>query len=114
MPTPEPGTTPVIRGLATLFSEPLPREQPLLVHLTHADWTKLSKGISVSRRKISVDATGLLITPDGFGGHFAAFACAMGSKDGLACIPEVVGGLTEPLTLGTGCRCIRGKDKPDT
>lgn len=103
--------TPVIRNLRSLFKERLPQEQVIL-HMAEDEWKKLSKGIPTSRRKIGKDAKGLFVMPDGFGGYLGAFACAAGSQEGVACIPEIVnsGGT---IIFGGGCICISGKDPLD-
>jgi hypothetical protein len=103
--------TPVTRSLKSLRKDPLPKK-PLILHLTEADWAKLSEGIPVSRRKIGPDAKGMFVLPDPFGGFLGFFACAAGSGEGVACLPEIVrkGGT---ITFGGGCTCIRGKDPVD-
>ena len=103
--------TPVTRNLKSLRKDPLPKK-PLILHLTEADWAKLSEGIPVSRRKIGPDAKGMFVLPDPFGGFLGFFACAAGSGEGVACLPEIVrkGGT---ITFGGGCTCIRGKDPVD-
>ena len=79
------------------------------IHFTAAEWEKLSAPMTVSKRRIGADATGLFVQPDPFGGFSGWFACAAGSSEGVACVPELVrvGGT---ITFGTGCSCLRGKD----
>ena len=103
--------TPVTRNLRSLFSEPLPKE-PVIVHMSEDEWNKLSEGIRSSKRKIREDAKGVFVIPDPFGGYLGFFACAAGSGEGVACVPEIVrvGGT---ITFGGGCFCIRGKDPVD-
>ena len=101
-------STPVIRSLTGLFKEPLPKE-PVVLHLTEAQWTKLSDGIELSKRRIGPDAKGLFVLPDPFGGYLGFFACAAGSGEGVACLPEIVR-TRGMITFGTGCTCLRGKD----
>jgi hypothetical protein len=103
--------TPVIRNLRSLFRGPLPKE-PVVVHMTADEWKKLSKDIPTSKRKIGVDAKGMFVVPDPFGGFLGFFACAAGSGQGVACLPDIVssGGT---ITFGNGCTCIRGKDPVD-
>jgi hypothetical protein len=103
--------TPVTRNLRSLFKEPLPRE-PVIVHFSADEWSKLCERIPASRRKIAEDAKGMFVVPDPFGGFLGFLACAAGSGEGEACLPEIVrtGGT---ITFGTGCTCIRGKDPVD-
>ena len=103
--------TPVIRNLRTLFKEPLPRE-PVIVHLTADEWGKLSDGLPTSRRRIDRDAKGIFVVPDPFGGYLSFFACAAGSGEGVACLPELVR-TRGSIVFGRGCTCIRGKDPVD-
>ena len=100
--------TPVTRNLRSLFKEPLPRE-PVMVHMSQEEWKGLSGDIPTSKRKIREDAKGMFVIPDPFGGYLGFFACAAGSKKGLACLPELVisGG---SVTSGGGCTCIGGRD----
>lgn len=100
--------TPVIRDVESVFKEPLP-EAPLVVHLTAEQWTELSEGLAVSKLKIGPDAKGLFVLPDPFGGFMAVFACAAGSDEGVACIPEIISD-RGTITFGRGCTCIRGKE----
>ena len=104
-------TTPVIRDLRTLFADPLPKE-PLIIHMTADEWSKLSDGLRSSRRKIGPEAKGLFVIPDPFGGYLGFLACAVGSSEGVACLPQIVntGGA---ITFGRGCTCIRGEDPVD-
>lgn len=103
--------TPVTRNLRSLFKEPLPRE-PVIVHFTADEWSKLCEGIPASRRKIGADAKGMFVAPDPFGGFLGFLACAAGSGEGEACLPEIVrtGGT---ITFGRGCTCLRGSDPVD-
>src|SRR5205085_807661 len=98
--------TPVIRDLKRLFREPLPRG-PLIVHMTGDEWKVLSERIPISETPIPRDATGILVTPDGFNGYFGAFTCGAGSKEGWACVPNLVRkGVS--VTWGHGCSCFFG------
>ena len=100
--------TPVIRDLRTLFSESLPRN-PVIIHMAENEWEKLSDGIPISENKIRPDAKGVLVMKDPFGGYLGFFACALGSGEGVACIPEIVRS-GDTITFGRGCFCIRGRD----
>ncbi len=104
-------TTPVIRSLKGLLAEPIPRE-PVVIHLTEPQWTKLSDGLQISKRRVASDAKGLFVLPDPFGGFLAFFACAAGSGEGVACLPEIIN-TGKGITFGSGCTCIRGKDPID-
>jgi len=103
--------TPEIRSLRGLVKEPLPAG-PVIIQMSAVEWSKLSEGLPVSKRRIGVDAKGMFVVPDPFGGFMGFLACAAGSDEGVACIPEIVrtrGG----VTFGSGCTCLRGKDPVD-
>lgn len=103
--------TPVLLNLTSVFTEPLPKG-PVILHMTEDEWEKLSRGIEVSKKRIPMRAKGLFVIPDPFGGYLGFLACAAGSGQGVACVPEVVR-LGGTITFGAGCRCIRGKDTVD-
>lgn len=103
--------TPVMRSAKGVFDDPLP-DGPLVVHFTAEQWAKLSEPMLVSKRKIAPDAKGMFIQPDPFGGFTGWFACAAGSDEGVACVPELVR-VGNAITFGPGCRCLRGKDPND-
>ncbi|MFT3851587.1 MAG: hypothetical protein QM733_02415 [Ilumatobacteraceae bacterium] len=100
--------TPEFRRAREVFDEPLP-DGPLVVHFTAEQWAAISEPMAVSKRRIAADAKGMFVLPDPFGGFSGWFACAAGSGEGVACIPELVrvGGT---ITFGPGCSCLRGKD----
>lgn len=100
--------TPVTRNLRSLFKEPLPRE-PVILHMTADEWNKLSEGIPISKRKIGNDDKGMFVVPDPFGGFLGFFACAAGSGEGVACVPDLVR-TAGTIKFGEGCTCIRGRD----
>ena len=102
---------PVTMNLKSLFREPLPQE-PVILQMAVDEWNSLSKNIRISKRKIREDAKGLFVIPDPFGGYLGFFACAAGSKKGVACIPEIVRS-RGAITFGNGCRCISGADPVD-
>ena len=104
--------TPVIRNLKTLFSQPVPRE-PVILHLTSEQWESLSRDIPISKKRIRKDAKGMFVIPDPFGGYLGFLACAAGSDEGVACIPEIVRPSTGTITFGRGCTCLRGRDPVD-
>src|SRR5437867_997778 len=96
--------TPVTRNLTSLFNVPLPRRNPLIIHMAENEWKRLSERLRMSKRKIEKDARGMFVTPDPFGGYLGFFACAAGSGEGVACVPEIIrsGGT---ITFGSGCIC---------
>ncbi|MEP7201673.1 MAG: hypothetical protein ABI894_03635 [Ilumatobacteraceae bacterium] len=103
--------TPVTRNFRSFLKDPLPSE-PLIIHFTLEQWDKISEGLPISKRRIGTDAKGMFVVPDPFGGYMGFLACAAGSDEGVACIPEIVrtpGG----ITFGKGCTCLRGKDPVD-
>src|SRR6267143_6504442 len=97
-------TTPVLRNLISLFTDPL-TPGPVIIHMTSDEWKEMSRGIRTSQKKIGKDAKGLIVIPDPFGGYLGFLACAAGSKAGSACIPEVISS-DRTIHFGQGCSCI--------